>query len=211
MNVRSHLLLILSTCAILSTGGCARYEYDLVHPPELRRHVGGKTDEVVRLDPLEYRLRTVDNRLVMRVYNRGDAPIQLLGEQSVVVAPDGESHPLRTRTIPPGSHVKLIFPPPRPRLERGGPSFGVGVGVGVSNHGHRGAGTPYDPYGSYDPYYDEPAYYTMYEPAEALYWDWNGETDARIILVYQRAGPAAATAPAASELRHELTFHRRKM
>jgi hypothetical protein len=105
--------------------------------------------------------------------------------------------------------VKLIFPPPRPRLERGGPSFGVGVGVGVSRHRYRRVGAAYDHPAAFPD--DEPAYYTMYEPAEALYWDWKGETDARVILVYQRGGSAAATSPATNELRHEFTFHRRKM
>ena len=208
MNAKHCALVLLSACALL--GGCARYEYDLTQPPDLRRHIGKKSDEVIRLDPIEYRMRTVDNRLVIRAYNRTDQPMQL-SDQSVVVAPDGESHPIRGRTIAAGSHVKLIFPPPRPRIERGGPTFGVGVGVGVSRHRHRyrTLGADYD---TVDTLAHEPAYLTMYEPAEALYWDWKGERDARITLVYQRAGPAAAaTAPASSEIRHEFTFHRRKM
>ena len=209
MHVNHFALVVLSACALL--GGCARYEYDLVHPPELRRHVGPKTDQVIRLDSIEYRLRTVDNRLVMRAYNRSDVPLQLLGEQSVVVAPDGESHPIRGRTIPPGSYVKLIFPPPRPRIQNYGPTFGVGVGVGYSSHDRYHGVVGASP-NVHDPLYDHgPAYLTMYEPAEALYWDWQGETDARMILVYRRAGPSAATAPASSEIRHEFTFHRRKM
>src|SRR5688572_22465805 len=191
MHRKNFGVIIISSLALLC--GCARYEYDLIHPPELRRHVGEKADEVIRLEPLEYKLRSVDNRLVIRVYNRGDVPLLLLGEQSVVVAPDGESHPLRGRTIPPGSFVKLIFPPLRPRFERGGPTFGVGVGVGVSRDRYHGVGGAHD-YPS--PYSDEPEYYTMYEPSEALYWDWHGETDARAILVYARTGaPAATTRP----------------
>jgi hypothetical protein len=203
--VLRRLALLILACALLS--GCARYEYYLIHPSELRRHVGAKTDQVIRLDPIEYKLRTVDNRLVMRAYNRSDAPIQLLGDQSVVVAPDGESHPIRGRTIAPGSHVKLIFPPLRPRVYRGGPTFGVGVGVRASRNRYRGVGG----YDTIDPYDHEPAYLTMYEPAEPLYWEWEGQTEARIMLVYQRRGPAAATAPAAHLIRHEFTFLRRKM
>jgi hypothetical protein len=34
--------------ASLALTGCARYEYDLVNPPDLARHIGGKADEVVR-------------------------------------------------------------------------------------------------------------------------------------------------------------------
>ena len=206
MHAKPLVISIICGCALLT--GCARYEYDLIQPPDLRRHVGTKTDQVIRLEPIEYKLRTVDNRLVMRAYNRTDRAIVLLGEQSVVVAPDGESHPVRGRTIAPGSHVKLIFPPLRPRIERGGPSFGVGVGVGVSRHRYRRVGAAYD---GIEPFDHEPAYLTMYEPAEALYWNWKGESDARIILVYQRGGPGAATAPTTDEIRHEFTFHRRKM
>ena len=184
--------------------GCARYEYDLVHPADLRRHIG-KTDAVMRLGAIEYKLRTVDNRLVMRAYNRSDVTMQLLGEESVAVAPDGESHPVRGRTIAPGSHVKLIFPPLRPRVYRGGPSFGVGVGVSARRSRYRATGA------AYDPLVHEPAYLMVYESGEALYWDWKGESEARIILVYQRSGPAAATAPANDFVRHEFTFRRLRM
>src|SRR5688500_8075702 len=196
---------LLVTLAFLCLTGCARYEYELLQPGDRRRHVGTETDQLFRLDPSEYNLRTVDNRLVMRACNRTDRPTQLLGEQSIVVAPDGESHRLRGRTIAPGSHVKLICPPPRPRFHNTGPSFGVGVGVGTAGY-HRHPGYPY-----HYPYHAEPTYMTMYEPAEALYWDWKGESDVRIILVYSPIGPGAATAPASDEIRHEFTFHRRKM
>jgi hypothetical protein len=211
MHLNPRALVLV--CALAFLSGCARYEYDLVQPPELRRHVGTKTDEVIKLDPIEYKLRTVDSRLVISAYNRTDQPMQLLGDQSIVVAPDGESHPIRGRTFAPGSHVKLIFPPPRPRLEHTGPTFGVGVGVGVSHNRYRdvvGA-----PPGMYDSFSEpDPAYLTMYEPAEALYWDWNGQTEAHIILVYRRADSrptTAPTAPADDTIRHEFTFHRKKM
>ena len=58
----------------LFASGCAHYEYDIVAPPELARHVGGAQDEVIRADPLEYRLRSYENRLVLNVFNpTGDA------------------------------------------------------------------------------------------------------------------------------------------
>ena len=64
MNSR-HSWLVWSALLLACVGGCAHYEYDLVRPPELSRHIGAKAWEVVTLDPLEYRLRTSDNRLVI--------------------------------------------------------------------------------------------------------------------------------------------------
>jgi hypothetical protein len=65
---------------------------------------------VFRVDPLEYSMRTVDNRLVVRVFNPTDDAIELVGPRCSVVDPDGQSHPLRTQSIAPGSFIKLIFP-----------------------------------------------------------------------------------------------------
>ena len=83
-------------------GGCARYEYDLVRPPELAQHVGTKAWSTVPLDDLEYRLLTSDNRLVMLIYNWGERTVKLSEADSVVVDPRGESRPLVGRTIDTG-------------------------------------------------------------------------------------------------------------
>jgi len=39
-------------------------------PLRAYRPIGTKADEVVRLDPLEYRLRSYDDHLVMQIFNR---------------------------------------------------------------------------------------------------------------------------------------------
>jgi hypothetical protein len=173
----------------------------LVSPPDLARHIGGGADEVVRVDPLEYRLRTVDNRLVMSIHNPTGEPITLAGDRSYVVAPDGQSHPLRTQTIAPGTFVKLILPPMRPGYYETGPAIGVGLGFGYSSRGRYGYGGGF---GSplYDPYFDEPRYYTYYNESDPTYWTWDGETDAKLHLVYQRGKDSFA---------HDFTFHRKKM
>jgi hypothetical protein len=174
--------------------GCARYEYDIVQPPELAAHIGTKTDTVTNLDPLVYKWRAVDNRLVVRIFNPTSDPIELLGEKSTVVSPDGESHPVKGQTIAPQSYAKLILPPMRPpRVYDPGPSYGVGVGMQVD--GRRRAGYPV-----HDAYASQPRYLTVYD-ADA-YWDWKGETDVRMIFVYQRGE---------QPLRHEFTIHRKKM
>ena len=166
---------------ILLLVGCARYEYDITRPTDLAMHVGTKSDAIAPLPPLEYRFRTVENRLVMSIYNTTDDPIQLIGERSSVVDPEGQSHPLRSQPIAPNSFIKQILPPYRPRIERSGPTFGIGIGTHVG-HRHRRA-YPYDAFD--DPYYDEPRYFAVIED-NALYWSWSGEGQIRMMLVFAR-------------------------
>jgi hypothetical protein len=184
----------LSVAAVLVfvAAGCARYDYDIVDPPDLAQRVERKGDTLFRTDAAEYRFRTVDNRLVVRIYNVGDESMTLAGGRSAVVDPEGQSHPLVTQTIEPGSYIRLIFPPPRPTLERRtGPSFHFGVGARYGHYHRRGFRTP-GRYAYYDPfYYDddvEPRYYRVYDDANPIYWDWRGEGQMRLRLVFERGG-----------------------
>lgn len=181
---------------MIGLSGCAHYEYDITRPPELSGHVGSQTDLVVQQAPLEYRMRSVDNRLVLRIFNPTDTALTLLGQRSSVVDPTGQSHPLSTQTISPQSFVKVILPPMRPHLKRTGPSIGIGVGTMIgSSHRHRY-------YHGYNDYYDEPQYFAVYDEDNALYWDWNGETSVRLTLVYQQGDKT---------FEHEFVIARRKM
>jgi hypothetical protein len=193
-------LLCLVVWFVVATG-CAKYEYNLVQPQDLAAHIGRNTDHVVALPPLEYRLRSYDNRLVMRIGNPTTQPISLLGERSFVVSPRGESHPLRSQTIAPNSYIKQIFPPPRPQYYHPGPSFGVGIGTTVG-HFHHHHHRPY--YHYHQPLtYREPRYISVYGGAdEAFYWDWEGESEASMTLVYRTGS---------EEFKHEFTFRRQKM
>jgi hypothetical protein len=200
-------------------GGCARYEYDLVEPAELARHIG-KAEEVVPVDPLEYRLRTVENRLVIHVVNPTDEPVTLVGPQSYIVSPGGQSHPLRAQTIAPNTFIPLILPPVRPAYYYpSGPTWGFGFGVvGVGGHSHnhdgghhRGGGGHRGRVYSSAAYYDDPflygppPYYLVDdEVADTIYWKWKGESDVRLHLVFQR-GTNAKT------FSDDFTFHRKKM
>jgi hypothetical protein len=194
---------VLATVALLA--GCARYEYDVVAPEQATGHVGTKAWHRFTLDPLEYRLRAVDNRLVMHVHNPTDDPVTLLGAQSSAVDPRGQSHPLRTQTIAAGnSYIKIILPPPRPRVYRGGPTIGFGVGTTIGRARGRGvyggAGYGIDDY----PHDDEPRYMTVYDDADTVYWDWKGEGQVRLNLVYQAPGREAP-------FTHALTIRRGKV
>ena len=189
---------------LLFAGGCAHYEYDLVRPTQWARHIGVKAWESVPLEPLEYRLRTRDNRLVMLVYNRSDRTVRLSAGDSAAVDPAGESRPIAGGTIVAGSYIKLIFPPPRPQV-RTAPSLGLGVGVGFS----RFYGTPYrDGLGFGGPYYGpyddlSPRYYNVYDANDRAYFDWPANAEVTLSLAYEREG--------ADRFRHELVFRRRKM
>src|SRR5687768_7678495 len=104
---------ILPVCLLMCFGlaGCAKYEYDLVQPSEPAAHVGTKDWVTAPMDPLSYRLITVDSHLVMQIHNPTETPVQLLGDRSTLVDPQGESHPLKSQTIAPQSFAKLILPP----------------------------------------------------------------------------------------------------
>jgi hypothetical protein len=134
--MRKIMLLVL-----MIVGGCAHYEFEVVEPPALAGHVGEKKEQAVRLvrEPLEYWMAAAEGKLVVKITNTLDEPVEILGEKSFVVDPAGGSHPLRSQTIGPKSFVKMILPP-WPRVYPVGPvwSFGVGVGYGP---------------GWYDPYY----------------------------------------------------------
>jgi len=137
-----------------------------------------------------------DNRLITLIYNRSQSAIKLLGTDSAVVDPHGESHAMASATVPAGSYVKLIFPPPPPTLQRNGPTFGVGVGVGGAYATHF-APAPHHyhyPYHYADPFYahgfaaTEPRYYAVYDPNDRRYFDWPGGTTARFLFAFGGEG-----------------------
>lgn len=178
-------------------GGCAHYEYDIVQPPDLAGHVGGGRDVVFSRGPLLYRLRSYQNHLVIQIHNETSQPIQLLGGQSFVVDPDGQSHPLNDETIAPESFIKLVLPPILPEVTPVGPVIGFGLGVSSVY------GPGYD-LGFEDPFFVRPRYYASAD-VENRFWKWEGQTDVRLSLTFGHAGSAQAPFTQA------FVFHRRKM
>lgn len=182
-------------CLLFLATGCANFEYDLVQPVDVARKIGSKTDEVFTRDAIEYRLVTMENRLILRAYNTTESPMTLNGEKSVTVDENGQSHPLRSLTIAPKSFVKLILPPLRPKLERVGPSFGIGFG------GMYGDARRPRPYGYGAAMNDAPQYFAVYDD-DAYYWNWTKESQVRLTLVYEQEQMT---------IRHEFVFGRRKV
>jgi hypothetical protein len=109
-------VVLLPACSLVSlvlfaAGGCAHYEYDLVEPADQAQHIGKKTPVDIPRESIRYQAQTSSDHLVLVILNETQDPIKLLGEDSFAVDPDGESHPLPTRTIAPGTSTKLILPP----------------------------------------------------------------------------------------------------
>jgi hypothetical protein len=177
---------------VLGVSGCTNYVYDVVKPT-IETPVVGKVDDVVfTAEPVRYRMRVVDNRLVIRVFNATMEPVELVGTRSAIVDPSGQSRPVRGQTIPPGAFAKLILPPIRPefvsdtgfRLESS--SGGYGPGLGRSEFGYDSPGVPTE--------------YRLRDGGE-FYWEWTGDGPARVILVFVHEG---------KETTQELVFSRRK-
>jgi hypothetical protein len=197
-------MLLLLLLATVGSAGCARYGFTVIDPPDIAGPVGESDDTVYRRDLVEYRLRAVDGRLVLRLLNVTDAPLILSGEKSAIVDPTGQSRPVSGQSIEPGSFIKLILPPPRPTIERTGPSIHIGAGYRYGAY-HRSGGqyrdrgdryrhgaSGYGRYAYYDPFlHDEltsTRYYRVYDDANPFYWSWSGEGTVRLRLVYGQAG-----------------------
>jgi hypothetical protein len=188
---------------VLAGNSCARYEYDLVRLPEQSVHIGPDTDIVVSLDPLQYRLRAVENRLVVQIFNPTSDAIEIVGPRSTLVDPAGQSHPLPSQTIAPLSYAKLILPPFRPQSDHIGPAITIGVGAVYGRCDAPGPGACDDTHaGNVPNHVDQPLYLTDAGTADVPYFDWDGETNVRLTIVYQGGD---------RQFSHELTFHRKKM
>ncbi|HSI35713.1 MAG: hypothetical protein ACAI43_11620 [Phycisphaerae bacterium] len=197
-----------SLFVLLAFTGCARYEFDVLEPPDLARHIGPDKWETANWGPVDYNLRTVENRLVIDVHNVTDREMRLLGDRSYVVGPDGQSHPLGGRIIGPKSFVRLILPPMMRVVYPSGPRVGFGIGFGGGGWHHHHGGGYFVGGGAYDPFWDQPQYAVVFDGPEGGYWEWPGEGEARLTLVIQQAG---AGGEAGAQLTHQFTVRRKRL
>ncbi|HEX3358916.1 MAG TPA: hypothetical protein VHS31_18200 [Tepidisphaeraceae bacterium] len=170
---------------VLWAVGCTHFEYDLTEPTDIATHIGTKTDTTIKLDPLEYRFRAYDDHLIVQIFNPTEDSIQLMGDQSAVVDPQGQSHPLRGATMEPHSFIKLILPPPPPVIQPTGPSIGIGLGYVATQSRYRR--DPFYRAHFYDSDYP-PQYYVLYDEGDSTYWNWRGEMAVRLSLTFQENG-----------------------
>jgi hypothetical protein len=169
--------------------GCATYGFDVVQPAVADRAIGGDQWTSVTIDPLVYKLRADEGRLVMQIFNPTGDAIELLGDKSTVVDPDGQSHPMHSETIAAGSFISEVFPPMEDETQSGaGYQYGAAAVVGSPG---------YIPPQGYGPAGAAAAA----SPDAAYYWDWNGEAEVRMTLVYGRGN---------SNFSHAFMFQRVK-
>jgi hypothetical protein len=175
--MKPNLLLPLLPLSVLLMTGCVSYDYQIVEPANLSRHVG---DQLVTMtwDPLEYRFRRNNDRLAMTIVNPTTNRIVLLGDRSYVVDPKGESHPLRGQAIAPHSYTSMLLPPPQAVVQTTYPGiYAYGPGP-----------VWYGPYwgGFYNDFYYGPvtSYYHVNTPYD---WKWD-VGQARLRLTYDQGG-----------------------
>lgn len=174
--------------ATLLCSGCAHYDFDIVQP--LPSHVGRHSDTHISIDPLVYRMRSIDGRLNVWIENPKTEPIVLVGHRSVAIDPWGISHPLEEQTIAPGSFITLVIPPVRPKGEAPPPQ------------------PPPGPFPNNDqPGYIRPSGYGQNEPEAAAslrYWDWNDESEIQLNFVFQRGNKSFTQTFLVRRVRHHL-------
>ena len=171
----------LSTLLLAWLVGCGSYRYDLAGPADVAGPVSG-TPRRFDLDPLRYAVATGDDRLSIEVTNPTGQTVRLLGGDSSVVDPAGQSHPLIDQTIAPAAAVKVVLPPLRPW---GGSAYDAGNDVVQPSSAWLGSGST--------PGYDR---------ANPVYWDWPGPGRVRVHLVFRRADGTGFA--------HDLAFDRQR-
>jgi hypothetical protein len=159
--------------------GCAKYQYRVIQPSQAEVGiVREKSPQTITLEPLDYRLIAIENRLVMEIHNPTEDPLQLRGDLSTVVTEDGQTHTMRTLPIAAHAQTRIILPPPPPTMERTGPSFTFGGGI--SSGGYRRYHNDY--------YWDDSRRYRYNDPNDPYFWNWPTPSTIHLRLVYDRAG-----------------------
>jgi hypothetical protein len=161
-----YLLFIL-----LLAPGCASYEYNVLRPQQL--HVTDKPPVRLEQPPVTYDMVVADNDLVMTITNDTGDTLTLRADKSYVIDKTGASRAVRGMAIAPHSHIKFIFPPPKPYVRDDNPQVGFGFGAydGGGMATGVGVGTGYGG-GS------------VQNLDENVYWDWKGEGVVKFHFVF---------------------------
>lgn len=155
------------------SGGCAKYQFSIVEPTDLAGDIERNGDRAVSRPPLEYTFFDLRSAaLGLRIANTTDDPVQLLGERSYIVDPDGQTHQMSGGTIAPRSYIEFALPP-AVRVYRPGPRFSIGVGAGYYHRGY---------YGGFGTVWGPPHYHDMFITMRP--WNW-GIGDVRLHAEYE--------------------------
>jgi hypothetical protein len=184
--------MVLPFLALLCSG-CATYEFEVKQPSVPQPLVTADRETNLSLDPLQYQLIADKGHLVMFIDNPTASVVDLLGEKSAVIDPDGVSHPLQDETIQAGSSIKEIFPPPVDQTESPTSNWLVSPSAPIVG--------PTDASGYIRPmgYGNQP---TDAQSDQSIYhWSWDGQSDVEMTLVFSKSG---------QEFEHHFLIHRRR-
>jgi hypothetical protein len=157
-------MLLLCLCS-----ACATIEFDAT-PQGFGQpiHVGNDQDVEITLQPLTYRMRADEGHLILWIENQSNAAVELVGDKSYVMDPQGQSHPLHDRMILIGESSKLVLPP----LDEGPPPSQEGAAPGEN---------PYDRPGFISIPDD-----TTNQQSRDVSWQWDDDLAVQLNLVFQR-------------------------
>ena len=158
--------------------------------------MGEDRDVILSRGPLLYRLRSYQNHLVIQIQNETSQPLQLLGGQSFVVDPDGQSHPLDEQTIAPNRSSSWCCRQLCPRLRgrtrrwlRARRQLGLRAGIRRFLE---------------NPLLVRPGYCASAD-LDNRFWKWEGESNVQLSLTFGHAGSKA------EPFTQAFVFHRHKM
>ena len=152
--------------------GCTSYNFQITKPENLAALISESPHEL-RTPNLTYRMQAMENRLVILAFNETDKTNRVMGDRSFVVDPNGASHPLRSQSIAPHSHVKLILPPLYPPFPQPYPRFEIEFNSDGMYHSRNNEPTPVQ-------------YLGIYEESDSYYWKWDGQASIRLSITCQR-------------------------
>jgi len=124
-NMSALTAILLSLLGVVS--GCRPPSFDIVEPTRFAGPISRNSDTLIAIEPLAYRFRIVEDRLVLRIFNPTDIPIEIVGKESYLIDPSGQSHAITSQTIAPNSFAKLILPPFPPDQTPNGPTISIGI------------------------------------------------------------------------------------
>jgi hypothetical protein len=152
-------------------GGCAQVEFDatLAGAGQAIR-VGNSQDVQFSATPLNYRMQAVESHLVFWIENPTSEPVELIGDKSTVIDPEGIAHPLHGEMIAPNSSIKEVLPPLAEPADTGAPSS-------------PDAASPYDRPG----FISVPGALTNSDKIDPI-WQWNDELEVQLNLVFEQNG-----------------------
>lgn len=94
----------------LGASGCAQSQFELAKPAYAQVESGGKPVTLAARDGVNYELRQVDDRLVLRFVNATSSPIELLATSELLDAA-GASYPVEPQKLGPMVSGRVILPP----------------------------------------------------------------------------------------------------